>query len=186
MRIIGGTRKGQILFCPKSSSVRPTTDFLREYIYDVINYRTSDAVILDLFAGTGSLGLEALSRGAATAIFVEKNRNVSQILVHNIQKLKFDSVSRVVVNDVFSYLHHTNGLINYFDLIFADPPYQSNFYQKLLNLISDKQFLKENGLLILEHDKDQKWSDSSENLSLIRTKQAGNSTISIFKNQRRG
>ncbi|MBN1154832.1 16S rRNA (guanine(966)-N(2))-methyltransferase RsmD [candidate division KSB1 bacterium] len=186
MRIIGGIRRGHTILCPKSSFVRPTTDFIREYIYNVLSDKVRDSVVLDLFAGTGSLGLEALSRGAATAVFVEKNRNVSQILSSNISKLKFDANSQVIVNDVFSFLKKKHEFYHYFDLIFADPPYYSNDYDKLLNLISEKQWLIEHGLLVVEHDVHLNLMDSYDNIRLIRSKKAGITAISIFEQHCRG
>jgi len=184
MRIIGGIRKGHTILCPKSRMIRPTTDFLREYIFNVLNNYTSDSVVLDLFAGTGSLGLEALSRGAAKAIFIEKNKTFGKTLKKNIEKLRFGSISQIIINDVFTCLKNKSNLAQSFDLIFADPPYHSNYYLRLVNLINEKQYLKSNGLFVIEHDDDCPLNDTVTNFKLVKRKEAGKSTISIFENRR--
>ena len=123
MRISAGEHRGRRLQSPKGSKTRPTSDLLRQALFNVLGPRIQGASVLDLFAGTGALGLEALSRGAATASFVENDRRAVESLRANLATLKLTARSRVLVGDVFSKLGRLQQAGERFDCVFLDPPY---------------------------------------------------------------
>ncbi len=155
MRVIAGIRRGMRLFEFDQPSVRPTADKIKGSIFNMIMNEAdiSRCRVLDLFSGTGNLGIEALSRGAMHGTFVEKDGNVAGLLKKNIQKAKFDSVSEIRREDVLQYLSHIPE--RPFDLIFADPPYESRFGSMIAAAVIRSGFLAPGGLLIIETSADE-------------------------------
>ncbi len=151
MRIIAGSAGGLRLQTPKTS-IRPTADRVREALFSMLGDVVIDARVLDLFAGSGSLGIEALSRGAKRATFVEQSRESCQVIRGNLEKASLDGAARVISQDVARYLRGTS---DQFDLIFADPPYAKKPTDDHLGfqLLEDEQLpdrITESGILILE------------------------------------
>jgi 16S rRNA (guanine966-N2)-methyltransferase len=132
MRIISGQVKGQRLSVPKGFQVRPTGDRVREALFSSLGSRVFDTSVLDLFAGSGSLGLEALSRGARYAVFVEHSRRVHSVLRQNISQLKFDSKAKSIQVDALKALKLLEQENRQFDLVFLDPPYLRNKPESLV------------------------------------------------------
>ncbi len=151
MRVISGAFKGRILRAPRSLAFRPTTDRVKETLFNILAARMAmDGVrVCDLFAGSGSLGIEALSRGAARACFVENDRGSLKILNENVRVLGLEKVSEVLAMSVERFL---SGASAVFDLFLADPPYSSDSIPTLLELISARGLLSGGGLLCAEHD----------------------------------
>ena len=179
MRVIAGKARGTRLYAPAGDKTRPTTDRAKQKLFDTLNSLEPGLEnILDLFAGSGAVGIEALSRGAKYAVFVEKDRKAAEIIRRNLEKTHLSQKSKTVVKDAFLYLNQEKALN--FDLIFADPPYQSGYSQKLISLIASSEILKYNGLLILE-DKSAAELNSVKNLSLVQTKISGNSAHFILR-----
>lgn len=152
MRIIAGSAKRREIKVPKAV-VRPTTDRTREALFSILNHHTPDAKVLDLFSGAGSLGLESLSRGAASCDFVDMNRACTQVIEENLKKLNLKGGS-VLNADVLSCIKRSRG--NY-DLIFADPPYYKNpgerdFASEILAEENLAKILADDGLLVIEID----------------------------------
>lgn len=151
MRIVAGSAGSIPLFAPPPPA-RPTMDRVREALFGTLGERVIDACVLDLFAGSGSLGLEAMSRGATSAVLVENNKQCLQVLRRNLEKTKL--VAQVETVDVFSYLDRLAKPAS-FDLIFADPPYRKkkddrDFATELLAASSLRQTLVNDGLVLLE------------------------------------
>ena len=149
MRVIAGTAGGLQLKVPRTG-VRPTMDRVKAAIFSSLGEKIIGARVLDLFAGAGGLGIEAMSRGAASAVFVEANRNAARIIEHNLAIAGVDG--RVRVRDVFAYLNYATGR---FDIIFADPPYELGpgagaFTDLLLNNPNVPLLLAPDGLFVLE------------------------------------
>ncbi len=149
MRVIAGTAGGLQLKVPRTG-VRPTMDRVKAAIFSSLGEKVIGARVLDLFAGAGGLGIEAMSRGAASAVFVEANRNAARIIEHNLAIAGVDG--RVRVRDVFAYLNYATGP---FDIIFADPPYEAGsgakaFTDLLLNNPRIPLLLVPDGVLVLE------------------------------------
>ena len=168
LRIIGGAWRSRKLKFISAPNLRPTPDRVRETLFNWLQSTIADARCLDLFAGSGALGLEALSRGASEVIFVEKCHIVVQQLRHNLLLLK--SNNHVINTDAESYLLEKN---NAFDIIFLDPPFRQHFLPKILDLILEKQLLKHNGLIYLEHESEESYHWQDWQLTPIKETKAG-------------
>ena len=150
MRIIGGKWKSRRLDPVRGRGVRPTTDRVREAWMSILGHRIPDAVVTDLFAGSGALGLEALSRGAAQVTFVERSRRAVLVLERNIRSLDADEVTTVVLGDALAHLHKLDPVRC--DLALADPPYGRGHARRLMTLYARRPFARE---LWVEHHADE-------------------------------
>ena len=151
MRITGGTLRGRRLAAPKGRRVRPTSDRVKEALFSIIGPLSGEAV-LDVCAGAGSLGLEALSRGAASVVFVEKDREARRVLEANMVALDLQSRCTVVSGAAPKALDGLRQRSSPFDLIFLDPPYASDVGERVAEAVAQGGLLAPDGLLILEHD----------------------------------
>lgn len=148
-RVIAGSAKGMTLKAPKGTVTRPTSDRVKESLFSIIGARVEGARVLDLFAGTGGLGIEALSRGARSAIFVEKDRAAIQCIRDNLTKTKLDDRSIVIRS---GRLPDRNRLGDEpLDIIFADPPYEQHFVARLLKWAEVEPPLRPGSLFVIEH-----------------------------------
>lgn len=152
MRVIKGKFKGRRLFAPKNIPTRPTTDFAKEGLFNILDHKVyfEDLRVLDLFSGTGNIGLEFCSRGAELVLSVEQNRNCTAFQISTIKDLGADI--RVSKQNVFKFLKKENE--HAFDLVFADPPYQSPELIELPNLVFENNWLDYGGWFILEHGRE--------------------------------
>lgn len=182
MRITGGIFKGRRLKSRRANKLRPATDMVRQAVFNIIGKeRVESARVLDLFAGTGAYGIEALSRGASTACFVEQDRINCEIIRENVEMFELkDSVS-IFNLDAFYALRKFSREKFKFSLIFADPPYRKNFIKKLNELIDRNQILEEDGIVVIEHSKDELTDNDCEGLMRFIFKKYGDSCISIYK-----
>ena len=138
MRVISGLYKGRKLVDFKASHIRPTTDRVKESIFNVLQFHLESAVVLDLFAGTGNLGIEALSRGAKFVTAVEKHKKSCEIIYQNLKLLKVDPASyRLVRKDVISYLKNEN--LSLYDIILIDPPFTESLSAEVMGILSQKK-----------------------------------------------
>jgi 16S rRNA (guanine966-N2)-methyltransferase len=162
MRIIGGSAGGVLLKAPKGFDVRPTPDLVRQAVFNSLGPRVQGARVLELFAGTGALSLECLSRGAALALCVEKSGRHAQFITRNLEQSRLPAASlQIRIQDAFTALRQLAGESQSFDLILADPPYgeknagrrSTSFAQQLLDDASLPQVLQSGGLFILGHTK---------------------------------
>lgn len=149
MRIIAGTARSLPLKTAEGLDTRPTTDKIKETLFNVLQADVPGAYVLDLFAGSGQIGLESLSRGAAYAVFVENNRKAAKCIEENIAFTKFDRVSRLLVSDVMSALPTLEGRYT-FDLIFMDPPYRKGLEEAALRYLAHSALLKPHTRIIVE------------------------------------
>jgi 16S rRNA (guanine966-N2)-methyltransferase len=149
VRIVGGSRRSRRLRVPPGSAVRPTSDKVREAIFDSLG-PIVDFVVLDLFAGTGAMGLEALSRGAARCVFVEQDRRVAEVLRANIHDLGYDAEARVVVGDYRAAVQGLSGAGERFDLLFVDPPYKMLTEAEVTLEPAVPLLMLEGGVVVLE------------------------------------
>lgn len=179
MRIIGGNLKGRKIKVPRGYEVRPTSNRVREALFSVIGDRIPGSRVLDLFAGTGSLGLEALSRGASHVIFVEKSRHFASVLIDNLRKLDVKrNYFEVVITDAFNYLNRASKRGIVFDIIFIDPPYKSRLGEKVLDLIARGPLLAEGGLLLNEFKTGENFK-IPEGFRSVKEKKYGDTSIMI-------
>lgn len=152
MRIISGKARGTKLFTLDGLNTRPTLDRVKEPLFSIIQEYVLDSDVLDLFAGSGALGLEALSRGAKSAILCDNSKEAVDIIYKNITKTKLKA--EVINNDFVKTLKRLDG--RQFDIIFLDPPYETNYLEEAINKILELNLLKENGLIIAETDNQEK------------------------------
>ncbi len=149
MRIIAGTRRSLPLKTVAGVETRPTTDRIKETLFNILQDRIYGSIFLDLFAGSGQIGLEALSRGASFACFVENGREQGRCIEENIRFTKFTEQSKLLNTDVIRGLHQLEGKRS-FDLIFMDPPYGKGLETEALSAVKETGVLAEDGLIILE------------------------------------
>ena len=144
MRVITGSARGRRLKTPENYDIRPTTDNVKESIFNILQFDIEGRRVLDLFAGTGQLGIEALSRGAASAVFIDRDRAAVQIVKDNLRICELEGT--VLCTDAISFLKNCGR----FDLIFIDPPYDSGLYDEVLQTINSFDILSEGGIMIVE------------------------------------
>jgi len=179
MRIIAGKYRGRLLTTGDDLSVRPTTDRVKQTIFDILSARIEfeGIAVLDLFAGSGSLGLEALSRGASNATFVEKAKKSLILAERNIKTLSCEPQSKLYQADVFWYLKNTRQS---FDLVFADPPYKLEIIGTIPERVFESSVLKENSYLVMEHSKGTSPELDPSRYEVTR-KQFGQTVVLILK-----
>ena len=147
MRVITGSARGRKLKELEGLETRPTTDRVKEAVFSIIQFELEGRRVLDLFAGTGQLGIEALSRGAAGAVFVEQRREAAALIRDNLALTRLAGSARVVHGDAFAFLSSTKEK---FDIIFIDPPYAASLWEKALRAISGFDILADHGIIICE------------------------------------
>ncbi|HKS08355.1 MAG TPA: 16S rRNA (guanine(966)-N(2))-methyltransferase RsmD [Pyrinomonadaceae bacterium] len=177
MRVIAGAFKGRNLKSPPSMQVRPTSDRLRETLFNVIAAHVPDARFLDLCAGSGAVGIEALSRGAAHATFVDRSRRSCQLIESNLELCRVPEEQRdIYCAEAAEFLKQNQE--NPWDIIFLDPPYKEN-YLRILEILSSK-LLNEDGLLIVEHHHKTELPETIGSLTRTRILKQGDSVLSFY------
>ena len=178
MRIISGKLKGRRFDLPSSKwKTRPTTDQSKESLFNILGNKTDvyDSTVLDLFAGTGNLGYEFASRGAASVVCVEKYAPATKFIQQKAKDFGLDDQIVVHRTDVFQFLKNAVGQ---YDIIFADPPYNSSQYPQLINILFEKELLRPDGWLIVEHDSQHKFEQHER---FVEQRQYGQSHFSFFR-----
>ncbi|MBW2603574.1 MAG: 16S rRNA (guanine(966)-N(2))-methyltransferase RsmD [Deltaproteobacteria bacterium] len=151
LRIIGGALKGKKLYSVRDRSIRPTADRLRESIFNILSHRVLDAVVMDLFAGTGALGIEALSRGAESVVFVDNRKTALSVIRRNIDSCRLDQKANIVRWNIRQNLNCIRSKQQNFDLIFLDPPYDKNLIKPTLLNLDNSHSLKNGACIMVEH-----------------------------------
>jgi 16S rRNA (guanine966-N2)-methyltransferase len=149
MRIIAGTARSLPLRAPEGLDTRPTSDQIKETLFNMLQYDIPGCYFLDLFAGSGQMGLESLSRGGEYSVFVENNRKAAKCIEDNIKFTKFDQNARLIVSDVVSALYTMEGKYK-FDIIFMDPPYNKELEKDALTFLATSSMLKPDTKIIVE------------------------------------
>lgn len=180
MRIISGKAKGKKLYSPKGRGTRPTADRVKESLFDILGDEWEGMRVLDLFSGTGSLGLEALSRGAEQAVFVEKNRHVLNVLRRNIALCGFDPHTTVLAMPVPQGLTFMGHRGESFHVIFADPPYGKGWVEPTIEGILTHRVLCVDGMIVIEHAPAESPSRDHGTLLTLRQKRFGETVISFL------
>ncbi len=152
MRIIAGSKRGTQLAAPKGSNTRPTLDRVRESLFGILQFDIPGAVVLDLFAGSGALGLEAVSRGALQAVFCDHDRQSLAVVRQNIDKLGFGEKCVVYAMDYQAALQRAQAAGYAFDVVFLDPPYTSGYALLAADAIQTRGLLRKGGVIVIEHD----------------------------------
>ena len=144
MRVISGSVRGRRLKTPENYDIRPTTDNVKESLFNIIQFDIEGRRVLDLFAGTGQLGIECLSRGAESVVFIDQSREAVKIIKENLRACGLNAP--VLQQEALSYLRACGS----FDLIFVDPPYDSGLYEPVLNAINSVDILSDGGIIVCE------------------------------------
>ena len=180
MRIIAGTARGIPLKSPLDSTIRPTLDRIRESCFNMLAPYLEDARFLDLYAGTGANGIEALSRGAKFALFVDHSSEGIELIQQNLLKTRLDTMAKVKKAKLPQSLK-TMGIKPKFDIIFADPPYDTDELSPLLHEILVSDILDPKGILVIEHNAKASIPETEGSLQLARTKVYGNTQLSWYE-----
>lgn len=181
MRIIAGKAKGRKILSPPTYETRPTLDRVKESIFSMIQWDIPEAVTIDVFAGTGSLGLEAASRGASECYLVDKSPVTFPVLKKNIENLGFGDFCHALNTDAYSALRSLASRGKVFDLIFIDPPYMKNLIPEAMQIVDEKNLLQEDGLIVTKIDSAEEIFEGTENIKLTRVKKYGNTTVCLYR-----
>ena len=156
MRVVAGTARGTVLKTPEGMLTRPTADRVKEAVFSILPFDVQDAVVLDLFGGTGQLGIEALSRGAASATFVDQAEPACRLIKENLRRAKLENGAKVVRGDYMEYLSRCR---EEYDIILLDPPYAEVFLENALKRIAEIDILRSGGIIVAERPvgKDLPW-----------------------------
>lgn len=195
MRISGGAAKGRKVGVKKAfiqkgegDELRPTSAKVRQAIFNILGERIIDAVFLDLYAGTGAVGVEALSRGAGKTVFVDDNSLRIRIIKEIAEKLGFKDRAVFVKDDAKHFLQKItlNPKLQtryFFDIIFVDPPYASGELDAILPLIDEKDILRDNGIAITEHSSKKRLPEAIGRLKLIKNYKYGDTALSLYRKE---
>jgi len=187
MRIIAGHWKGFHLDGGRFKDVRPLTDRIKESLFGILGDQIEEAIILDLFAGSGSFGLEALSRDAKQVVFCEKSSEVADLIRKNLKKTKCDSSRyQIITADVFKILPRLSTGDIFFDILFADPPFRIPQSEKFLHSLSKFDVLSRKGILIYRHHKKEMVPQQSEHFHVYREKVFGDSVVKFYRKEEDG
>ncbi len=176
MRIISGQFRGRKLKTLEGMNTRPTADRVKESLFNILSTKVYDAKILDLFAGSGSLGLESLSRGASFCAFVDSSKDAIGIVKENIKLCKVEEYSKVINKD---YLEAMKSIIEKFDIIFVDPPYSKGI--EIIVLENAKDILSDDGIVVVETDNADIPPDEINGLMKYDSRKYGRTNISLYK-----
>jgi 16S rRNA (guanine966-N2)-methyltransferase len=176
MRIIAGERKGHTIFAPKGRDTRPTSDRVRENVFNIVAPWVEGARVLDLYAGSGAMGLEALSRGAASAVFVESDPDAVRAIERNLDKLRLTGAT-IVRLDATTALMQENAAGRHYDLVLVDPPYAMTSFDSLAPYLP--RVLADDGLLVLETEK--RIEPELPALAVRTTRAYGSTRVTVFE-----
>jgi 16S rRNA (guanine966-N2)-methyltransferase len=183
MRIITGIAKGRKILAPEGMDTRPTSDRVKESVFNIISKKVYGARVLDLFSGTGNLGLESLSRGADWCTFIEKNKNTHKILIENINNLGFKDKSQVYNNDAFEVIEMIGKNTTKYDIIFLDPPYSKGLIEKAILKIDEINLINSDGIIMSEYDENDVIPEAINNFKIYRTEKYGRTKISFWNKE---
>jgi 16S rRNA (guanine966-N2)-methyltransferase len=181
MRVIGGSAKGRRLATLRTLALRPTPDRVREALFNILGDRIVEARVLDLFAGSGAIGLEALSRGARAAMFVEAHAPACRLIEKNLRTCGLQEQGTVWRADVLEALPVLKGRGERFDLIFLDPPYQTSLVEDALRPLGDGVLLVPGGLVVAEHFFKRELQERYRQLRRVRVARFGEVALSFYR-----
>ena len=176
MRVITGSARGMSLKTLEGDNVRPTTDKVKEAVFSIIQFELEGRRILDLFAGSGQLGIEALSRGAESAVFVDADKNAVRIVQDNLAKTKLDYKATVAQTDSLAFLSMTDRV---FDIAFLDPPFSTGLLEKALAKV--EPHIAEGGLVVCEHPFADELPDTQGGLEKQKTYKYSKTAVTVYR-----
>ena len=178
MRVVAGKARGTVLKTPNGMQTRPTSDRVKEAMFSIIQFDIPGARVLDLFGGTGQLGIEALSRGAKSAVFVDQSDSACKLIKENLIKAKLDSDGKIIKNDYENYLQTTK---ENFDIILLDPPYAEIFLEKCLKLITEIDILHSGGIIVCERPLGKDLFLEFDGYTRSKDYKYGNTLLAIYR-----
>ncbi|MGC4113444.1 MAG: 16S rRNA (guanine(966)-N(2))-methyltransferase RsmD [Myxococcales bacterium] len=181
MRIVAGIAKGRTLKGPKGPGLRPTADRVRESVFNILGQWLEGQVVLDLFAGTGALALEALSRGAVRAVLVDSGREAQKLCRENADDLGLGDKVQLLSAPVDEKTLARARELGPFDLVFADPPYAAQTPAQVASLVAESGVLKEGGTLVVEHDRRADAPEAHQGLVRTDTRRFGDTSVSFYQ-----
>ncbi len=181
MRVVAGDRKGMPLKAISGNTTRPTTDKVKESIFNMIGPFFNGGIVLDLFAGSGGLGIETLSRGAAHALFIEKDSRAYQTLQENIKKCRYEDVSEIFRTDATRAVKALLKRDITIDYLFVDPPYHKIEYYDLVETLVEGEKLSNDAIIMCEHSTEVTLPESYGVFRLVRQENYGSTIISIYR-----
>jgi 16S rRNA (guanine(966)-N(2))-methyltransferase RsmD len=180
MRVIAGRLRGRRVDAPKGSLVRPTYDRVRESVFAIVGPAIEGATVLDLFAGSGVLGIESISRGARAAVLVDIDPGIVEIIRTNVEKLGIARECDVRRGDALRLLER-DALAGRFDIVFVDPPYRSGIHARVLDLLGEPGRLPAGALVVVEHGAGDELPESRGGLALARRERYGSTAVSFYE-----
>ncbi len=180
MRVISGKARGVALKAPDGMKTRPTADRVKEAMFSIIQFDLPGAMVLDLFGGTGQLGIEALSRGARAAVIVDQDRTACNLIRENLQRTKLQDLAKVIQSDYACYLR---SCPDKFHIILLDPPYAEEFLKNSLKIITEIDILHSGGIIVCERPLDKDLTMSFSGYSRSRDYKYGNTILTIFRKE---
>jgi 16S rRNA (guanine966-N2)-methyltransferase len=181
MRITGGQAKGIPIKAPKGTQTRPTSDKVRQALFNVLGADVSGRIVLDLFAGSGALGIEALSRGAANAVLVDKDAASARAIELNLEKTGFSKMAEIIRADFRSALRMISRRGEIYGIVFIDPPYQGGILEDVAKLLSQRPFVARDAIIVVEHFKKIKPPAGIAGIPLADTRTYGQTCLSFFQ-----
>lgn len=181
MRVIAGEFKSRRLRAVKGQKTRPTLDQVKESLFSRLGDLVVDARVLDLFCGAGGLAIEALSRGAASAVLIDLDRQAREVALHNLRSLELESRSEVLGGDACRVIRRLASREDRFDLIFVDPPYFENFGPAVLSTIKEGKILRPSGRLVFEHHKKESPDTDAPGWQTLSSRQTGDTVVTFFQ-----
>jgi 16S rRNA (guanine966-N2)-methyltransferase len=181
LRIISGILRGKKLEAFRGHTIRPTSDRIREAIFNILAGRVQNSVVLDLFAGSGALGIEALSRDAHSTVFVEKNRGAIALLKKNLNTCALDRHAQVIQWDITRNLDCLRSVKMKFDLVFVDPPYDKEMIQLTITHLRTSQAIKKEACIVVEHSPSESVAFHSAGFELTDCRRYGKTIVSFLK-----
>lgn len=180
MRVISGIKKGYKLKAPKGKDTRPTEDRIKESLFNILWNIDEESVVLDLFAGSGSIGIEFLSRGARKAYFIDKSYLSVKIIKENLKHTELEDRAEVIKNDSIKAIRLLGNKNIIFNYIFIDPPYREGLIMTALEEISNKKILKKQGLIIIEHEKELELEERVYDLKKVDCRNYGSKSVTFY------
>ena len=181
MRIIAGKARGHKLISPATMETRPTLDRVKEAMFSSIQFNISEAAVVDVFAGTGSLGLEAASRGAKEVYLFDKSDTTFPLLKENVKNLKFEDFCFPMNIDAYVGLKKLADKGKKCDIIFIDPPYCREMIPEAMKIVYENKLLAEDGIIVTKIDSIEEIYEGYENIKLKKSKKYGNTTVCYYK-----
>lgn len=183
MRVITGSARGHNLKAPKGENTRPTSDRIKESLFSIIGIIDDESTVLDLFSGSGGIGIEFLSRGAKFSYFIDSEIESINIIKENLEKTKLAEKSLVYKNSVDKAIKSLGNKHIEFDYIFLDPPYNKELVIKTLENIENENLLRNNGVIIIEHETKLELPERTFNLLKTDYRKYGDTSISFYRNE---